>query len=342
MSELVDQAIAQPVAAPPNLMATPGRLVMLDGWRATSIAMVLAGHLLPLGPTWTGANYAIPAMGMALFFVLSGFLITRFMVEHGDVRTFLIRRALRIIPLAWAGMIVAAIIGGHGLDRLVPNLAFVANIPPISLMPEGSHFWSLCVEAQFYAGIALLVAVGGQRALYLLPAIAIGVTATRMITGVPISIVTWLRVDEILAGAVLCLAVSGHFGNRPAAWLTSLNPYVLFLALLASCHPEGGWMAFLRPYLAALLVGQSLYAAPRRLVVIFSHRAVVYIAEISYALYVVHGLARHTWLGSGDTLERYLKRPLLFIVTFGVAHISTYHFEKHFMTLGKKLSRRRQ
>ena len=65
------------------------RFAMLDGWRALSILLVLAAHLLPLGPKSLGLNDAVAPMGMALFFTLSGFLITRFLAaEHASVRSF--------------------------------------------------------------------------------------------------------------------------------------------------------------------------------------------------------------------------------------------------------------
>src|SRR5690348_1409993 len=75
------------------------RFAMLDGWRATSIVLVLGAHLLPIGPKSLKLNEAVAAMGMALFFTLSGFLITRFLAaEHATVRVFVIRRFFRIVP----------------------------------------------------------------------------------------------------------------------------------------------------------------------------------------------------------------------------------------------------
>ena len=64
-------------AAPVQLVSK--RIPLLDGWRATSILLVLGSHLLPLGPKVLGLNEAAGAMGMALFFTLSGFLITQFL-----------------------------------------------------------------------------------------------------------------------------------------------------------------------------------------------------------------------------------------------------------------------
>jgi peptidoglycan/LPS O-acetylase OafA/YrhL len=74
----------------------------LDGWRGISILCVLAAHLLPLGPKAWQLNATAGPMGMALFFTLSGFLITHFLLNHAGVLDFLIRRFFRIVPLALA------------------------------------------------------------------------------------------------------------------------------------------------------------------------------------------------------------------------------------------------
>jgi peptidoglycan/LPS O-acetylase OafA/YrhL len=66
-----------------------------------------------------------------------------------------------------------------------------------------------------------------------------------------------------------------------------------------------------------------------------------YIAAISYALYIIHGVLTATWLGSGDVFAKYTKRPLLFAVTFGLAHLSTYYLEKPCMEFAKRLTERK-
>ena len=73
---------------------------------------------------------------------------------------------------------------------------------------------------------------------------------------------------------------------------------------------------------------------------LLTSRPAIYIAAVSYALYVVHGLLSSTWLGSGEDLERYLKRPLLFAATFVLAHFSTFYFENYFIDWAKRLTRR--
>lgn len=104
----------------------------MDGWRALSILLVLAGHLLPLGPKSWNANWSAASTGMVLFFTLCGFLITRFLLARADVLDFLLRRSFRILPLAWLTMTVLTLVGGADLTTFLANFLFVANLPPRS------------------------------------------------------------------------------------------------------------------------------------------------------------------------------------------------------------------
>ncbi len=61
-----------------------------------------------------------------------------------------------------------------------------------------------------------------------------------------------------------------------------------------------------------------------------------YLALISYALYIVHGCLMGSWLNDGDTRVKYLKRPLFFALTFGLAHLSTRYYESRFIALGRR------
>jgi peptidoglycan/LPS O-acetylase OafA/YrhL len=319
------------------------RLAVLDGWRAVSIVAVLAGHLLPLSIIIPKANEAAGLFGMAVFFTLSGFLITRFLIERPDPRAFIIRRGFRILPLAWVGVIAAFLIDGRLASpaNLVPNLLFYANWPPVRLFESGAHLWSLGVEVQFYAAIALAVAFFGRKALYALPFVGLAVTVARVATGAHFSIVTWFRIDEILAGALVALIWSGWFGDRAKAILNSTNTWFAAIFALAICYFADTSLAYVRPYAVALMVGSTLAGAPALLEKLLTSRAAAYVATISYALYVFHALLAATWLGSGEDLERYLKRPLLIGATFLLAHLSTTYFEKHFIDWGKRLTRHR-
>lgn len=312
---------------------------VLDGWRGLSILFVLAAHLLPLGPKAWRLNETAGPIGMALFFTLSGFLITHFLIHKPDVRSFIIRRFFRIIPLAWLYLIVALPFLGIALEGYLAHFLFYSNFPPMPLEPGTSHFWSLCVEVQFYLLIAFAFALFKERAFYLMVALCIGVTLYRVNHGVYIAINTYYRIDEILAGLILALA----YNNKLGQWLPNLlgwvNPYIVLMLFIISCHPETGVMNYFRPYLAAALVGSTLYSPKPIWSQFLNLKVLVYLASVSYALYVIHPLLVETWLGSGDLIEKYAKRPLLFLVLFIFAHLSTFHYEKYWIGYAKRLTR---
>lgn len=309
------------------------RLPALDGLRAGSILLVLAGHLLPLGPKSWQLNASAGLMGMALFFALSGFLIVRFLAEGMALGDFALRRLARIVPLAWTAMLILWLsYGGSPL----PNLLFISNLPPSTLMHGGAHLWSLGVEVQFYATVAVLC-LFSRRALYAVPVLCLAVTALRFYSGEPVSIVTWHRVDEILAGGTVALIFCGWFGERPKAMLRRV-PVPLAALLLFACSYVDPLLYF-RPYAGALVLGSAIYNLDRLSERILVNRPATYIADVSYGLYVIHGMLIATWLGSGDTLTKYLKRPILIAATFALAHLSRYYFEGPITRLARRRKR---
>lgn len=306
---------------------------VLDGWRALSILFVLAGHWLPLGPASWQMNAAIAASGMAIFFTLSGFLITHLLLRDPRAGPFLLKRLARIMPLVWAAIAVVALVWSEGRPHALANFLFVANLTPDTLMRGGHHLWSLCVEMQFYVFAAALVLVGGRRALYTLPFLCIAVTILRIADGEVISIVTWHRVDEILVGACVALWWHHHVGSRnwrasTMAWM----PVIALVCLILAANPHSQELGYLRPYFAAIAVGGSLLAFPPLLNRLFASRPASYIAQISYALYVLHGVLGETALGGQEksTLVRYLLRVPLVLLTWLLAHLSTRYFEARF------------
>jgi peptidoglycan/LPS O-acetylase OafA/YrhL len=100
--------------------------------------------------------------------------------------------------------------------------------------------------------------------------------------------------------------------------------------------PQSQWLNFLRPYLALLLVGATLLQPTSLMVRQLNNRPLVFVAGISYALYVIHPILTHTGLGSGESVIKYLKRPLFFAVLFMLAYGSTYYYESWFMKRGKR------
>lgn len=314
------------------------RFEVLDGWRGISISLVLAGHLLPLGSNQWQMNGAVAATGMALFFILSGFLITNILIKNQNVKSFLVRRIMRIFPLAWSVLAVTFFLKGATAHQWFSNFLFYANWPPMGLTEINSHYWSLCVEVQFYFLIAFLVCLLKERTFLVIPLFCVLVTALRMWYGKEMVINTYFRIDEILAGCILALIFNSGY-SEAKSFIGKLNPIVLFAVLIFSAHPHSGPLNYFRPYIAMLLVGSTLFATTKRKSELFLKNSILfYLASISYALYIIHGVLVDTWLGEGDKTVKYLKRPILFAATFALAHFSTYYFESYWQNLGKKIT----
>ncbi len=137
-------------------------LPSLDGLRALSIGLVLLGHV--------GGTRGFPAvdlrvgdyahLGVVVFFVISGFLITRLMLleraAKGQVslKRFYLRRALRLFPAAYAYIAVVCLLWAAGFLHLHATDIWHAVTYTVNYLPEHGkqigHLWSLSVEEQFY------------------------------------------------------------------------------------------------------------------------------------------------------------------------------------------------
>jgi peptidoglycan/LPS O-acetylase OafA/YrhL len=322
------------------------RSPILDGLRAISILLVLACHLLPLGPKVLQLNETAGAMGMSLFFALSGYLITSGLLRNPDVQEFLERRLSRILPLAYVYTLVVFLLFSFDPGSLLWTNLFVVNYQSQYLNDWNGHFWSLCVEMQFYLAIALVVLAAGRKGLWIVWPACLAITLLRVNAGAYIDIKTHLRVDEILSGA--CVATL--YNNRPtfAHRLTSkvLVTIMIVAALLwaISACPWAGALQYFRPYTTALLLFVSLHYGVTRPDTLLASRPMRYIATISYALYVIHPATMHGWMNEGSTITRYLlKRPISFALTFILAHFSTFYWESRWQSTARRwVQRRRQ
>ena len=223
-------------------------------------------------------------------------------------------------------------------------LFFYANWEPLGLTYPTSHFWSLCVEMQFYIAIALTVFFAKDRAIWFLPVYAIAITLFKIYNGVGSTINTYYRVDEVLAGCILAIILNKDSKGRIKHAIGSVHIFIPLALLFISSHKDFYPAVFLRPYAAMLLIGCTLFSTRQSIVdKVLKYKILVYIAGISYALYVIHGGLRYTWLGEGETkIEIYLKRPLFFLTIFVLAHLSTKYFEFYWVKYGKSLAARFQ
>ena len=313
---------------------------ILDGWRALSILLVIAGHWLPLGPAHWQLNASVASSGMALFFCLSGFLITQFLSQDPRVGRFLIKRAFRIVPLAWLAITILLFVNDASSLIILANYLFFANLISEPLLTGGEHLWSLFVEMQFYIFMALLVAFFGRKAVFLIPFFTVFVTVLRIYAGETISIVTWHRADEILVGGCVALVWTYQKDSIKALKLPCYLPLMFLVLLLLVSLPQWPMLGYVRPYAAATAVFTSLFAFPTTLYKLWTSRTAKYIARISYALYVFHGVLGATALGGHDVskIEKYLLRIPLAAITLIISHISTFYFEAQAIGWGNKLA----
>lgn len=310
-----------------------GYILCLDGVRAASILLVILAHTAPLGPKSWVLNMTAARMGMALFFCLSGFLITSILYRKPDVLPFIVKRVMRIFPALFIYLTVLLIFFDLPLKAYLLNLSFTSNYLVEGLIPrQTSHLWSLCVEIHFYLAIGLVVLLLGRRGVWLVFPAALLITALRIDAGVNSNINTHLRVDEILVGGWLAL-ISLHKGDQlrrilAAPLVATLTITMLTVLFVISSHDYGGPLPYVRPYIAMALIGAIMHCSLRPLLDILESRPAQYIAKISYALYIWHPLMVYGWMDQGSTAQRYLlKRPVSWALTWVAAHLSTTYWE---------------
>ena len=188
---------------------------------------------------------------------------------------------------------------------------------------------------QFYLMIALVVLVAGRKGLWILWPACLAITFLRINNGAYVSVNTHLRVDEILSGACVATLHLQHnhikFGALRA---------VLFIAALlwaVSAHPLAGSLQYLRPYTTAFLLFASLHYGAAYPGTLLASGPLRYIAAISYALYVIHPATAHGWMSEGSKITEYLfKRPISFALTFTLAHISTFYWERRWQLAARR------
>ena len=189
LQRLSDQSATRPDVRTAPSESTIGSLRQqvpaLDGLRAVAVAAVIAYHL---GLGWAGGGY----LGVDLFFVLSGFLITRLLVEERNetgalnLPAFWMRRARRLLPALVVVVGAVSLYAAFNTTKVnVPTLSgdilstlfYVANwhfigahhsyFAQFSSPSPLEHAWSLAIEEQFYVVWPLLLLalakLGGRR-----------------------------------------------------------------------------------------------------------------------------------------------------------------------------------
>ena len=360
------------------------RFPALDGLRGLAVTLVFLEHYAGGahgGRVLTFANAVRLRgwVGVDLFLVLSGFLITGVLydtrTDPGYFRKFFARRSLRIFPVFYG---VAAVLllmtplvhyawqwGQLWLLVYLGNFAGNWHGSLYGATAEGhpmfsvtlSHFWSLCVEEQFYWVWPVVVWGVRDRVRLLwvagcLCVVALGLRAGFFFWVGPVVAERWImrtlpfRMDALLAGAVLALLLRGP---RAAAWLRGSEAVfwmgaVGALAVFAlSPVYDSGWL---------LTVGLTAIAGSMAGLIgmtvegggwagwVFGLRGLRALGRYSYGFYVYHLLFRAAWIQlliwlqartHSLALAGVVALGLNFAVTFAVAKVSFDWYEVRFL-----------
>jgi peptidoglycan/LPS O-acetylase OafA/YrhL len=304
-----------------TLTTSPRYMSQLDTLRTVAAGMVILSHWVPGTETfWMNGH-----VGVQLFFVISGFLITGILLDARKkaegtgvpggvvIWRFYIRRFLRIFPLFYATLALTYGIGIAAVrDSIQWHIPYLSNVffgLRGAWCGEVAHFWSLAVEEQFYALWPWLILLAPQRLLLpIIVACIISAPLFRYVAGqvvgineIAVMVMPWSSLDTLGIGALFALIsrMEDRTGN-PAALATTLATWVgiVGVSVFTACHlipPAVGshWLisrvgdAMLAP--AALgVVYMTARGLDNPIGQLLEWRPLVYLGKISYGLYVLH------------------------------------------------------
>ena len=307
-----------------------GHQPALDGVRGLSVLMVLCFHG---GWSWMPGGY----VGVSVFFTLSGFLITRLLLDEHETRgrinvvNFWGRRMRRLMPASIACLLAVAGAGSIGLFGDVPDLGHDLTGAVLQLanwfalggdisygdqvlghVSPLDHVWSLAIEEQFYwvwplVMVAVLRRPRPDRAvLRLTIAAAVAAPVIAVVFGRDAAYwATPARAGEILAGASLAMVLHRRAIAPPRAVALVGPPALAVIAWAAVTWPANGGPAYRGwlPVFALATVGLVLslqVRSPWRRA--FAWRPLAAVGVISYGVYLYHWpifVLLHDRLGGG-------------------------------------------
>ena len=352
-----------------------GRNALIDGWRGLSVALVIVGHFVyfrlgqgvPIAPpsgggalpfadavlSWT-APYAkaFMALGVDVFFLISGYLITSLLMAEEaregavNIVAFYVRRSFRIMPGFYAMLLTAALLqrGGHihlPTGAIARSGLYLCDLGMVSCGWWLAHTWSLAVEEQFYLF---------WPAMFLLPVEIRRVVIAALAVALPVYSAAISPVFDgfgyIAVGAALAsfAAVQNALGRLAATPL----PNLALAAILVGALPVVAREPALRlaqqttqPALLALVVFAALSGHGWMARVVASPLP-QRLGVVSYSLYLWQqfSLAPRAWAGLATGADGWLTASPLSAALFVVPALLSYVFlEKPLTALGRNLSR---
>ena len=346
----------QPIA---SQTAKAGRFPSLDGLRAISIVLVLLGHLsgtrgfvrVDLGI----GDYA--HLGVVVFFVISGFLITRLMLSeraksgYVSLRLFYARRALRLFPAAYTFIACVSLLWAAGILHLHSGDIWHAVTYTVNFATERSwqigHLWSLSVEEQFYLiWPCTFVLLGPRRAVgAAVAAVLLGPVARSgawlLLRGTPYRDLEMFPMvaDSIAMGCLL--AMVGRWLERKSWYLQLFRP-VYSAGLLALVLLTNRYMGYTVVSVfgstvinasLAVLIHRSVYCSRDWIARGLNWEPVAFIGVLSYSLYLWQQLFLNR--SSGAWINAFPQNLALAVAT---ALGSYFLLEKPLLKLRHRLS----
>ncbi|MBL9075938.1 MAG: acyltransferase [Planctomycetes bacterium] len=358
--------------------AEPGRIACLDGIRGLALIVILPCHcalpaLAVAPPTWLDALYlrfvTLGFVGLDIFFVLSGFLITGILVRTkgrpGYFRNFYMRRSLRVFPLYY--LVVGLLLFVLPRPEREPGMAaahllYYQNVwyalSPMHVRDAALEVtWSMAIEEQFYlVWPALIWLLPDRHHAKLCLAAILGGMALRYGLAFGDFERAWLltpcRADAIGLGALLAVTSGGPVWFWRLALFGSIAG---LLAIMQLCGPQLEGKVMLTVGLScAGLFAASLIMVSRHggwLGRVFSTRFMGRLGLYSYAVYLTHVLLieylaqwtladdaivplRSWYMAIGSNLFAAVSFYLLAMaVGCGVGWLSWHLIEKRFLAL---------
>jgi peptidoglycan/LPS O-acetylase OafA/YrhL len=336
------------------------RVPQLDGIRGIAILLVMLHNESKIYPSLHLQNiFESGWMGVDLFFVLSGFLITGILLDSKDkehyFRNFYARRCLRIWPLYYSLIffmfaILPAVHAASArpvFERSSPWWSypiflqnfFVPN-PSGAAGPLGVT-WSLAVEEQFYLLWPLAVYALSQKQLrrFAIAVICLSPALRLLLVFHHIDVYsnTFSRLDGLMAGVLIASIIRST--NFPPsrfvkpAWVVLLTALPLALVLDAV---GDRWIVFSFSAIAsACMLFLSLYSPQQWLQIVFRNRFLVYTGRISYGLYLLHKLPFDLVQPFQIHTHPLLMMLILYSACYALAALSWNLLEMPFLNLKK-------
>jgi peptidoglycan/LPS O-acetylase OafA/YrhL len=298
-------------------------------------------------------------MGVDLFFVLSGLLITGILLDtkqsDGYFRNFYARRCLRIWPLYYSVLLFMFVIvpvlrpsEAHTVfaARSSPWWAypiFLQNfLVPIPTMATGALgvTWSLAVEEQFYLIWPLVVRFCSEAQLRKIAIAVICISpALRFYLSqhqVNIYSNTFCRLDGLMAGALLALVIrSVSFSPSKlltSAWIALLVSAPLALTIEMAFHAK--WIVFSLTALASVsFIYLGLFSTQKWLRSVLTNRFLVYTGTICYGIYLLQKIPPDAAKTFHLDHHQFLALPITAAATYSIAALSWNLLERPVLRL---------